>query len=83
MGKKWKIVDFSINDLDMKNFLVGPDKNHSVYDLFAVSQHYSSVAFGHYTAVYKNLDKRYSYNDSSAHETNVSDAKSSKAYVLF
>ena len=58
-------------------------KEHSVYDLFAVSQHYGGTGFGHYTAVCKNFNKWYSYNDSSVHETNQSDVVSSAAYVLF
>ena len=81
--KNEKFIDFPINNLDMKDFVVGPDKPHSKYDLFAVSQHYGSTAFGHYTAVCKNFDKWYSYNDSSIHLCSENDAKSSAAYVLF
>ena len=76
-------VDFPIHDMDMKNFVIGPDKDHSKYDLFAVSQHYGSTGFGHYTAVCKNDGKWYSYNDSSCSVTTESDALSSAAYVLF
>ena len=76
-------VEFPINNFDMKDFVIGPDKNHSKYDLFAVSQHYGSTGFGHYTAVCKNDGKWYSYNDSSCSETNENDVLSSAAYVLF
>ena len=76
-------VEFPINDLDLKNFVIGPDKEHSKYDLFAVSQHYGSTGFGHYTAVCKNDGKWFDYNDSSCRETNERDAQSSAAYVLF
>ena len=77
-------VEFPINNLDIKDFVIGPDKDHSKYDLFAVSQHYGSTGFGHYTAVCKNYDgKWYSYNDSSCSETNENEAQSSAAYVLF
>ena len=76
-------VDFPINDLDMKDFVIGPDREHSKYDLFAVSQHYGSTGFGHYTAVCKNDGQWYSYNDSSCSITSESDALSSAAYVLF
>ena len=76
-------VEFPINNLDLKNFVIGPDKEHSKYDLFAVSQHYGSTGFGHYTAVCKNDGKWYSYNDSSCSPTSESDAQSSAAYVLF
>ena len=76
-------VEFPINNMDLKNFVIGPDKDHSKYDLFAVSQHYGSTGFGHYTAVCKNDGKWFSYNDSSCHETNENDCQSSAAYVLF
>ncbi len=76
-------IIFPINNLDMKEFIVGPDKDHSVYDLFAVSEHYGGTGFGHYTAVCKNFDKWYSYNDSSIHSCSENDARSSAAYVIF
>ena len=76
-------VIFPINGFDMKEFVIGPDKDHSKYDLFAVSQHYGGTGGGHYTAVCKNNGKWFSYNDSSCHETSESDALSSAAYVLF
>ena len=76
-------IIFPINNLDMKEFIVGPDKEHSVYDLFAVSQHYGGTGGGHYTAVCKNFGKWYSYDDSSVHETNEQDVITNAAYVLF
>ena len=83
----WKKYDedilFPINNLDLKEFIIGPDKDHSVYDLFAISQHYGGTGFGHYTAVCKNFGNWYSYNDSSVHSTNSSDIVSNAAYVLF
>ena len=76
-------VDFPINNLNMGEYMIGPDKSHSIYNLFAVSQHYGSTGFGHYTAVCKNFNKWYSYNDSSIHSCSENDARSSAAYVLF
>ena len=76
-------VDFPINNLDMGEYMIGPDKEHSKYNLFAVSQHYGSTGFGHYTAVCKNFEKWYSYNDSSVHPCSENDSRSSAAYVLF
>ena len=74
---------FPINNLDLNELIIGPDKDHSVYDLFAVSQHYGGTGFGHYTAVCKNFGNWYSYNDSSVHSTNSSGIVSNAAYVLF
>ena len=76
-------VEFPIYNLDMKDFVIGPDKEHSKYDLFAVNQHYGSAGFGHYTAICKNDGKWYCYNDSTCSETNENDALSSAAYLLF
>ena len=84
---RWKrndeMIYFPIENLDMKEFVVGPDKDHSKYDLFAVSQHFGDTGYGHYTAICKNLNKWYSYNDSSVHETSSDNILSSSAYVLF
>ena len=76
-------IYFPIDNLNLNEFHVGKDKNNSVYDLFAVSQHYGGTGFGHYTAVCKNLGKWYSYNDSSVHEIDKREINSSSAYVLF
>ena len=76
-------VEFPINNLDLKDFVIGPDKDHSKYDLYGVSQHYGSTGGGHYTAVCKNNGQWFSYNDSSCHSTSESDALTSAAYVLF
>ena len=81
--KNEQLVDFPLNNLNMGDYMIGPDKDHSKYNLFAVSQHYGSTAFGHYTAVCKNSNKWYSYNDSSVHPCSENDARSSAAYVLF
>ena len=76
-------IDFPINNFDMKDLIIGPDKDHSIYDLFAVSQHYGSTGFGHYTAVCNNGGKWYNYDDSSIEETSPRSALSSAAYVIF
>ena len=76
-------IDFPINNFNMKDLIIGPDKDHSIYDLFAVSQHYGSTEGGHYTAVCKNNDKWYNYDDSSVTVTSPRACLSSAAYVLF
>ena len=76
-------IFFPINDFNMEEFIVGPDKSHSVYDLFAVSQHYGGTGYGHYTAICKNFGKWYSYDDNSVQEVEPEKANTSDAYVLF
>ena len=83
-GKDDTHINFPIENLDMGKYICGPDKEHSKYDLFAVSQHYGGCGGGHYTAVCKNIDGNwYSYNDSSVSSTSASSAITSAAYVLF
>ena len=81
--KKEDFIDFPINNMDMNEFVIGPDKEHSKYDLFAVSQHHGSSGYGNYTAVCKNNGQWFSYYDSSCIETNENSVLSSAAYVLF
>ena len=57
-----------------------------LYDLYAVSNHYGSLAFGHYTAYCKNFEtgKWYDFNDSSVSEVyNPNEVVSGAAYVLY
>jgi ubiquitin carboxyl-terminal hydrolase 4/11/15 len=83
MEKNEENIDFPINNFDMKDLMIGPDKDHSVYDLFAVSQHYGSTVGGHYTAVCKNGNDWYNYDDSSVSKTSAKSVLTSAAYVLF
>jgi hypothetical protein len=60
-----------------------------LYDLVGVSNHYGSLAFGHYTAYAKNCDSGiwYDYNDSSVSTVstynNEDDVVTKDAYVLY
>ena len=83
-GKNDDNIDFKINDMDMKEYVCGPDKNNSVFDCFAVSQHYGSTGGGHYTAICKNIDGSwYEYDDSSCYKASESNVVTSAAYVIF
>jgi ubiquitin carboxyl-terminal hydrolase 4/11/15 len=80
---------FPISNLDMTPFVLSEElKNeHSLmYDLYAVSNHYGSLAFGHYTAYCKNYltGVWYDYNDSSVSTLdNINEVVSGAAYVLY
>ena len=83
-NKNDEYINFPVEGLNMGKYLCGPDKDHSVYDLFAVSQHFGGCGGGHYTATCKNYDgKWYDYNDSSCSSSSANSAVSSSAYVLF
>ena len=84
-------VDFPLKDLDMSPYTLcsknGLNQDVSLlYDLYAVSNHYGSLSFGHYTAYCKNPEtgKWYDFNDSSVSQvSSESDVVSNSAYVLY
>lgn len=83
-GKNGTRIDFPLENLDMGEYICGPDKDNFKYDLFAVSQHYGDTGGGHYTAICKNFDNNwYSYDDSSVKKTSPDEVVTSAAYVLF
>jgi ubiquitin carboxyl-terminal hydrolase 4/11/15 len=80
------LVDFPINDLDISNYVINNDDNLPLtYDLFAISNHYGSMGFGHYTAFAKNpLDGNwYEFDDSRVSKRSEKDLVSCNAFVLF
>ncbi|KAG6960464.1 hypothetical protein JG687_00008221 [Phytophthora cactorum] len=85
-------VDFPLESLDMSPYCLekSDDKDHLSYDLFAVSNHYGSMGFGHYTAFAKSWKDEgemypgwYSFDDSLAAPAMPSQVKSNAAYILF
>ena len=80
------IVDFPIEGLDISSYVISKENNvPMVYDLFAISNHFGSMGFGHYTAYGKNPlnGKWYEFDDSHVSEKRESDLINSSAYVLF
>ncbi len=80
-------VDFPVEGLDIKDWVVNRDeKNNTVYDLYAVSNHFGGLGGGHYTAYGKNiLDKKwYNLDDSSVSPlSSPNQVRTAAAYVLF
>ncbi|KAH7467403.1 hypothetical protein PRIC2_011132 [Phytophthora ramorum] len=86
-------VDFPLESLDMSPYCLekSSDKDHLTYDLFAVSNHYGSMGFGHYTAFAKSWKDGdgemfpgwYSFDDSLVTPAMPSQVKSNAAYILF
>ena len=77
------VIDFPIDNLDLSEHIVGIGKEKAKYELYAVSQHFGSTGGGHYTAICKNNDKWFDFNDSSVSKTNESSIINSAAYLLF
>ncbi|XP_037103269.1 ubiquitin carboxyl-terminal hydrolase 8 isoform X1 [Syngnathus acus] len=78
-------VDFSLDTLDLTQYVIGPKQTLKRYNLFGVSNHYGGLDGGHYTAYCKNASKQrwYKFDDHEVSEISTSSVKSSAAYILF
>ena len=63
--------------LDLKEYIIGPNKNNSIYELYGNIIHIED----HYVAVCKNGEKWILYNDDSLHRYSFPQSKNS--YILF
>mmetsp|Transcript_13296 Transcript_13296/g.22576 ORF Transcript_13296/g.22576 Transcript_13296/m.22576 type:complete len:204 (-) Transcript_13296:215-826(-) len=66
--KQDMLVEFPISGLDMSKHLIGQNgEGNLIYDLYAVSNHFGNMGFGHYTAYAKNpfTNKWYEFDDGS------------------
>lgn len=59
--------------------------NHKklLYDLYAITNHYGSLGFGHYTAYGNNNNKWLCYDDSSVRDIHEDQLVSEASYILF
>lgn len=85
-------VMFAIDDLDISDLVLsnknpdGTKKKDLVYELFAISNHYGNMGFGHYTAYGKNPIDGNWYDFDDSHVTHVKDPSqiiTEAAYNLF
>lgn len=75
------LIDFPIEGLDLREYVVGEDRGDAVYDLIGISQHYGGLSSGHYTAICKNFGRWYDFDDERV--TKAGDIVDSAAYMLF
>ena len=80
--KNETFVSFPIKNLDLSNYIEGPEKNKSIYDLYAVINHKSLFGYNHFTAFCKNNKKWIEYDD---HKINydIKNPVTNEAYILF
>ena len=76
-------IEFKINDMDMKEYMIGPDREHSIYDLFAIIQHYGTIENGHYISICNNSGRWYKYDDSQIRNVDINEQLGPKSYILF
>ena len=69
--KNDSLVVFPVQGLDIRKYVVEENsKKDSLYDLCAISQHYGSLSSGHYTALCKNEDEWYTFDDEKISKIN-------------
>ena len=88
------MVDFPLEELNMDPYC-GDESNTGlnppIYDLFAVTNHYGRMGFGHYTACARDLwdncnisdSKWQQYDDESVERISDSEVSTNAAYILF
>ena len=82
-GRKNEVfISYPINNLDLSDYVIGPNKNKAIYNLYGVVEHFGGLSQGHYIAKCKNFGKWYQFNDSDVDEIN-DNIVSKNAYLLF
>jgi len=79
------LVDFPLDNLDLREYVIGYKKETYMYDLYGVCNHHGNSNGGHYTATVKTASgKWYNFNDTHVSEVRkLSDIVTPKAYCLF
>jgi hypothetical protein len=80
-----KVKDNQMVLFEIEGLVVRSNEEEAVYDLFAVSNHYGDMNFGHYTAFALNhLNATwFEFDDEKVVEVPASQVVSSAAYILF
>ncbi|CEI91625.1 Putative Ubiquitin carboxyl-terminal hydrolase [Rhizopus microsporus] len=85
-------IDFPVESLDLTDRVLSinnkdalKEEDKLIYDLYAVDNHYGGLGGGHYTAYAQNFEDKnwYHFDDSHVSKVDVSDIKTSAAYLLF
>ncbi|CAF4822582.1 unnamed protein product, partial [Rotaria sp. Silwood2] len=78
-------INYPRNNLDLNEFVEGPEKNKGItYELIGVSNHSGSIFSGHYTTYARNdvNGKWYKFDDSTVEEIDEDKVISQMAYIL-
>lgn len=84
-GKLTNRVDFPLSNLDITQYVSGPQKEPPVYDLFAKIDHQGEMGAGHYVAYAKNAKNGmwHYFDDEQVHQSAESEVAADMAYLLF
>ena len=79
-----KLINFPLENLDLRKYCIGYNRKSAIYDLYGVSNHSGGTMGGHYYAYCKNQNGNwYRYNDSSVEKIDISNIVTPEAYCLF
>ena len=82
--KNQRFIDFPLENLDMRKYIVGYDKDSYIYDLYGICNHSGGSSGGHYTSYVKNANNKwYHFNDTNCNEINLGGLKTPLAYCFF
>ena len=79
--KNETFVTYPTKNLDLSNYIDGPDKINSIYNLYAVIKHRSLMGFNHFIAYCRNNNRWIEYDDSKLNF--VDNPINKEAYILF
>ena len=79
--KNETFVYFPTKNLDLTNYINGPEKINAIYNLYAIINHKSYMGANHFTAFCRNNNRWIEYDDSKLY--NVKDPITKDAYILF
>ena len=77
------LIEFPIDQLDLRKYCVGYDKNKSIFSLFGVCNHIGSINSGHYFSYCKHKDNWYNYDDTNITKIKEAELVTKNAYCLF
>ena len=77
------LIDYPIDNLDLRKYCVGYDKNKSIFSLIGVCNHIGSINSGHYFSYCKHKDNWYNYDDSNITKLKEEELVTKNAYCLF
>ena len=75
-------VSFPTKNLDISNYIEGPDKINAIYNLYGIINHKSLLGFNHFTAFCRN-DKRWVEYDDKTIDCDIKNPVTNEAYILF
>ena len=81
-SKNSTFVRFTLDNLNLNKYLVGPRNIDYIYDLISVSQHFGFSFIGHYTSVCKKGKNWYKFDDEKVYKTDKDNIIDSNAYIL-